>query len=42
MVNKGPKEPHIKDNTGRDGNLFILVSIDLQLYPCFKVFDTII
>ena len=38
MVNKGPKEPHIKDNTGRDGNLLLLVSVELQIYPWFRVF----
>ena len=38
VVNKVPKEPHIKDNTGRDGNLFLLVSVELQFYPWFKFF----
>ena len=38
VVNKCPKEPYIKDNTGRDGNLFLLVSVKLEFYPWFKVF----
>ena len=37
MVNKGPKEPHIKDNNGRDVNFFLLVSVNMQFYPWFKV-----
>ena len=38
VVNRGPKEPHTKENTGRDGKLFPVVSIELKFYPWFNVF----
>ena len=38
VVNKVPKESYIKDNTGWDGDLFLFVYVDMQLYLWFKVF----
>ena len=38
VVNKVPKEPYIKYNTERYGNLFLLVSVELQFYPWFNIF----
>ena len=36
MVNKGTKEPHLMGNTGMNGKLFLLVAVEIQVYPWFK------